>query len=99
MLCLGLVVAATAEARGQSPPTSATIDVVPLTLTMPERFQIVSTLEPIRHVSLVAPADGRDPGRCRPPAVPLALRVSDRSANAQVSIASPFSVATMRGRL
>ncbi|MDG3005708.1 efflux RND transporter periplasmic adaptor subunit [Paludisphaera mucosa] len=45
-------------ARAQSLPTSATIDAEPLTLTAPERFQVVSTLEPIRRISIVAPADG-----------------------------------------
>ena len=58
VLCVGLIVVALSEARGQSLPTSATIDAVPLELTMPERFQVVSTLEPIRRVSIVAPADG-----------------------------------------
>lgn len=45
-------------ARAQSPPTSATIDAEPMNLTMPEHFQVVSTLEPIRRVSLIAPVDG-----------------------------------------
>ena len=58
VLCVGLVVLALSEARGQSLPTSATIDAIPLELTMPERFQVVSTLEPIRRVLIVAPADG-----------------------------------------
>ncbi|MDR3622567.1 MAG: HlyD family efflux transporter periplasmic adaptor subunit, partial [Paludisphaera borealis] len=58
VLCVSLAVLATIEARSQSLPTSATIDAVPLELTMPERFQIVSTLEPIRRVLIVAPADG-----------------------------------------
>jgi multidrug efflux pump subunit AcrA (membrane-fusion protein) len=57
VLCLGLVVVLS-EARGQGLPTSATIDAIPLELTMPERFQVVSTLEPIRRVLIVAPADG-----------------------------------------
>lgn len=58
MLCIALHATATDVVRSQSLPTSATIDAVPLELTMPERFRIVSTLEPIRRVSIVAPADG-----------------------------------------
>jgi len=46
------------SARAQSPPTSATIDAEPMNLTMPEHFQVVSTLEPIRRVSIIAPVDG-----------------------------------------
>jgi len=46
------------SARAQSPPTSATIDASALTLTMPEHFQVISTLEPIRRVKLIAPTDG-----------------------------------------
>ncbi len=58
-LLMGLVLSAQIGlARGQSLPTSATIDAEPLVLTAPERFQVVSTLEPIRKVSIVAPADG-----------------------------------------
>ena len=57
-LCVSLVVVALSEARGQSLPTSATIDAIPLELTMPERFQVVSTLEPIRRILIVAPSDG-----------------------------------------
>jgi multidrug efflux pump subunit AcrA (membrane-fusion protein) len=49
---------AAAGAQAQGLPTSATIDAVPLVLIMPERFQVISALEPIRHVSIVAPADG-----------------------------------------
>jgi len=47
-----------AQARGQALPTSATIDAEPIALTAPERYQVASTLEPIRKVSIVAPADG-----------------------------------------
>jgi multidrug efflux pump subunit AcrA (membrane-fusion protein) len=47
-----------AQAGAQSLPTSATIDAEPIVLTAPERFQVVSTLEPIRKVSIVAPVDG-----------------------------------------
>lgn len=57
-LAAGFVLAITAAARGQSLPTSATIDAEPISLTPPERFQVVSTLEPIRRVTIVAPADG-----------------------------------------
>ena len=58
VLCVGLFVLLLSEARGQSVPTSATIDAIPLDLIMPEQFQVVSTLEPIRRVLIVAPADG-----------------------------------------
>jgi multidrug efflux pump subunit AcrA (membrane-fusion protein) len=47
-----------ATARGQALPTSARVDTEPLTLTPPERFQVPCHLEPIRRVTLVAPADG-----------------------------------------
>jgi membrane fusion protein (multidrug efflux system) len=42
----------------QALPTAATIESIPLELTMPENYHITSALEPIRRVSLVAPADG-----------------------------------------
>src|SRR5271156_4340507 len=45
-------------ACGQTLPTSARIESVPLELTMPERYQVAEILEPIRRVTLVAPADG-----------------------------------------
>jgi multidrug efflux pump subunit AcrA (membrane-fusion protein) len=44
--------------RAQALPTSATIESVPLDLTMPERYHINSVLEPVRLVTLVAPCDG-----------------------------------------
>lgn len=47
-----------ASARAQGLPTSATIDAEPIALTAPERYQVVATLEPIRRVAIVAPADG-----------------------------------------
>ena len=50
-VCVGM-------ASGQTLPTSARIESVPLELTMPERYQIANSLEPIRQVTLVAPADG-----------------------------------------
>jgi RND family efflux transporter MFP subunit len=43
---------------GQALPTSATIESVPLELTMPERYRVSSVLEPLRRVELIAPADG-----------------------------------------
>ena len=43
---------------GQALPTSATIESVPLELTMPERYHVTSVLEPLRRVELIAPADG-----------------------------------------
>ena len=45
-------------ASGQTLPTAARIESVPLELTMPERYQVTEVLEPIRRVTLVAPADG-----------------------------------------
>src|SRR6516225_2546967 len=42
----------------QALPTAATIEAIPLELTMPENYHITSVLEPIRRISLVAPADG-----------------------------------------
>ncbi len=45
-------------ASGQTVPTAARIESVPLELTMPERYQVAESLEPIRRVTLVAPADG-----------------------------------------
>jgi multidrug efflux pump subunit AcrA (membrane-fusion protein) len=53
---VGLVVCA--SGRGQTLPTSATIDTIPLELTMPERYHVIAVLEPVRRVTLVAPTDG-----------------------------------------
>lgn len=46
------------SAQAQNAPTSATIDASAMKLTMPEHFRVVSTLEPIRRVKLIAPVDG-----------------------------------------
>ena len=54
--CVCLIVAGLGWA--QALPTSATIESVPLELTMPERYHVTSVLEPVRRVELVAPADG-----------------------------------------
>ncbi len=43
---------------GQTLPTSARIETVPIELTMPERYQVSEVLEPIRRITIVAPADG-----------------------------------------
>ena len=45
-------------ASGQTVPTAARIESIPLELTMPERYQIAELLDPIRHVTLIAPVDG-----------------------------------------
>ena len=45
-------------ASGQTMPTAARIESVPLELTMPEHYQVTELLEPIRRVTLIAPADG-----------------------------------------
>ena len=39
-------------------PTAATIESIPLELTMPERYRVTAVLEPVRRIALVAPADG-----------------------------------------
>jgi multidrug efflux pump subunit AcrA (membrane-fusion protein) len=54
---LGLAVWAAGDARGQA-PSSAKIESIPLELTAPDRYQIYSILEPIRHISVTAPVDG-----------------------------------------
>ncbi|QEH33579.1 p-hydroxybenzoic acid efflux subunit AaeA [Aquisphaera giovannonii] len=54
--CLGFVTTGTAWC--QALPTSATIESIPLELTMPEHYRVTSVLEPIRRVPIVAPADG-----------------------------------------
>jgi multidrug efflux pump subunit AcrA (membrane-fusion protein) len=38
--------------------TSARLEAVPLELTMPEHYQVTEVLEPIRRLTLIAPADG-----------------------------------------
>jgi multidrug efflux pump subunit AcrA (membrane-fusion protein) len=43
---------------GQTLPTSARIEAVPIELTMPDRYLVSEVLEPIRRITLVAPADG-----------------------------------------
>ena len=48
----------TGSAWAQALPTSATIESIPIELTMPENYQVTSVLEPVRRVALVAPADG-----------------------------------------
>jgi multidrug efflux pump subunit AcrA (membrane-fusion protein) len=45
-------------ASGQTLPTAARIEAVPLELTMPERYQVAEVLEPIRRITLIAPSDG-----------------------------------------
>jgi multidrug efflux pump subunit AcrA (membrane-fusion protein) len=55
---LALLVGSAGIASGQTVPTSARVESVPLELTMPERYQISEILEPIRRVTLIAPADG-----------------------------------------
>jgi multidrug efflux pump subunit AcrA (membrane-fusion protein) len=59
-LTCGFVVsiACTAMTSGQTLPTSARIEAVPVELIMPERYQVAEVLEPIRRVTLIAPSDG-----------------------------------------
>ncbi len=53
-----LVLLGAGGAWGQTLPTSARIETVPIELTMPERYQVSEVLEPIRRITLVAPSDG-----------------------------------------
>ena len=55
---LGVGVVTLSAAWGQSPPTSAKVDTVPLDLTPPDRYAVAGLLEPVRKVTLVATADG-----------------------------------------
>src|SRR5262245_53498926 len=45
-------------AWGQSAPSSARIETVPLRLAMPDHYQVTVVLEPARQVMVVAPSDG-----------------------------------------
>jgi multidrug efflux pump subunit AcrA (membrane-fusion protein) len=54
----GVLIVWAGMASGQTMPTAARIESVPLELTMPERYQVTELLEPIRRVTLIAPADG-----------------------------------------
>lgn len=56
LACALLVMVGSAQA--QNAPTSATIDASAMKLIMPEHFRVISTLEPIRRVKLIAPVDG-----------------------------------------
>lgn len=53
-----LVLLGAGEAWAQGLPTSARIETIPIELTMPERYQVSEVLEPLRRITLVAPADG-----------------------------------------
>ena len=55
---IGICLIWTGLASAQSVPVSAKIEAVPMELTMPERYQTATVLEPIRRVTLVAPMDG-----------------------------------------
>jgi len=55
---LGLCLLGASVGWAQSLPTAATIESIPLELTMPERYRVTAVLEPVRKVALVAPADG-----------------------------------------
>jgi multidrug efflux pump subunit AcrA (membrane-fusion protein) len=55
---LGLCLLGAGLGWAQSLPTSATIESIPLELTMPERYRVTAVLEPVRKIALVAPADG-----------------------------------------
>ncbi len=58
LIALGCWLFGTAATLAQALPTTASIETAPLDLTMPERYQVTAVLEPIRRVTLVAPADG-----------------------------------------
>jgi multidrug efflux pump subunit AcrA (membrane-fusion protein) len=53
-----LAMAASGVALGQAPPASARVETAPLELKSPDRYQVPCVLEPIRKVTLTAPADG-----------------------------------------
>ena len=53
-----VLVAWAGMASGQPMPTAARIESIPLELTMPEHYQVSELLEPVRRVTLIAPADG-----------------------------------------
>src|SRR5262245_2406698 len=55
---MGLCLIGAGLGWAQALPTTATIESVALELTMPERYQVTSVLEPVRRIVLVAPADG-----------------------------------------
>ncbi len=55
---LGVVLLVPSLARGQAPPATAKVETAALDLTPPDRYQIPSILEPIRRVTMLAPADG-----------------------------------------
>ena len=55
---IGVLIVWAGMASGQTMPTAARIESVPLELTMPERYQVSELLEPIRRVTLIAPTDG-----------------------------------------
>jgi multidrug efflux pump subunit AcrA (membrane-fusion protein) len=58
VLALGVCLLGGSVGWGQALPTAATIESIPLEPTMPERYHVTAVLEPVRRVSLVAPADG-----------------------------------------
>src|SRR5271165_7569678 len=55
---LGLCMLGAGAGWAQALPTAATIESIPLELTMPEHYRVTAVLEPVRKISLVAPADG-----------------------------------------
>src|SRR5208337_3070284 len=55
---LGLCLLGVGAVMAQSLPAAATIESIPLELTMPERYRVTAVLEPVRRVALVALADG-----------------------------------------
>ena len=58
ILAVGVCLLGATVGWAQALPTAATIESIPLELTMPEKYHVTAVLEPIRRVSLVAPADG-----------------------------------------
>jgi multidrug efflux pump subunit AcrA (membrane-fusion protein) len=55
---MGVSVVVLSAAWAQAPSSSARVDISPLELTAPDRYLIPTVLEPVRRVTLVAPADG-----------------------------------------
>lgn len=77
---LGLSLVASTVTRAQQTPDSAKIESIPLELKSPDRYQIPSVLEPIRHVTITAPFDGI----VRSLELPVGSSVRDRQEIAQL---------------
>jgi hypothetical protein len=54
----GLCLLCGTMAWGQTAATTARVETLPLRLTMPDPYQVMSVLEPMRRLTIIAPADG-----------------------------------------